>query len=494
MSNNKATYKISELPSTTDFFSGNELIEISKPIINSNNYESKKSSISSVGSWLGNNLQLSELDNQTVVEAINSLKKLGDSAGSHNAIYRGKWLGAAPTQEQYAAIFNGTFDDLYIGDFWSENPNDPAYTRWRIAGFNYYTGTGLTTTVLTNHAVIIPDLAIVTNNGQIVDSEGYSSLGGYKYSYARGYKSVTTGVTTTEDNQLSFSVDHIPEYVSSVHTLFSVNNESLRILWEIDAEHTGEDPNNPGHGIITIYGGNRYTIFGGTTSSVPAIYNGIPSGSYVDLAYKYKEENYGSLYQAETIINNVFGSEHIMHHQIPLSAQKVYGMKQGLFIGGNSYYKEWTDTKIEVPTLECILGNADMSAYNEYLIQTLGRQRYDAENYNFDTSSYIYDFSLPPLNAPESHLEMNQLPLFVYDPALIHTRHGYWFRNLGSNMELKWHDSLSPTFFSYQVKYLLMDPYGNQRRDPTYSYGNTGIRPIFCISATSEPNVLPNTI
>ena len=42
-------------------------------------------------------------------------------AGAHNAIYRGKYLGTAVTDEQYAAIAAGTFDDLYIGDYWKIN-------------------------------------------------------------------------------------------------------------------------------------------------------------------------------------------------------------------------------------------------------------------------------------------------------------------------------------------------------------------------------------
>ena len=493
MSNNKATYKISELPSTTDYLNGNEMIEISKPILN-NGYESKKISLNSSGSWLGNNLAIPQLENTSVINAINSLRRTGDNAGAHNAIYRGQYLGTAPTEAQYQAIFNGTFEDLYIGDFWSEDPNDASKPRWRIAGFNYYSGSGLNTPVLTNHAVIIPDVAIVTNNGKIVNSEGYDSLGGYKYSYARGYKSATSYTTTTVDNQLSFPVNYIPAYISYVKTNFSIPpSDGINFLWEVDAEHTGEDPNNPGHGIITIYGGNRYTIFGGTASSVP-VYDGIPSGSYVEFSYKYYEENYGPLAEAKTIINNVFGSNHIMHHEIPLSVQKIFGAKQGLFIGGNSYIKQWEDVTVEVPTSECIYGNTDMSAYNEYYPNTMSKQQYFANLYNFNTNFTQYNPSNPPYNALEAHLEFSQLPLFNYDPALIHTRYGYWLRNLGTNMEIKSNSSGAMFAWDYQVRYLAVDPMGAQLRYPTESYSNVGIRPMFCISATSEPNVLPTNI
>ena len=44
---------------------------------------------------------------------------LFNNAGAHNAIYRGKSLGSTVTTAQYSAINAGTFDDLYIGDYWT---------------------------------------------------------------------------------------------------------------------------------------------------------------------------------------------------------------------------------------------------------------------------------------------------------------------------------------------------------------------------------------
>lgn len=44
---------------------------------------------------------------------------LADNAGAHNAIYRGKNLGSAVTAAQWAAIDAGTFEDLFIGDYWT---------------------------------------------------------------------------------------------------------------------------------------------------------------------------------------------------------------------------------------------------------------------------------------------------------------------------------------------------------------------------------------
>jgi len=54
-----------------------------------------------------------------------------------NGIYRGDYLGNTVTVAQYLAISSGTFDDLYIGDYWTIGG-----VNWRIAAFNYYRNTG----------------------------------------------------------------------------------------------------------------------------------------------------------------------------------------------------------------------------------------------------------------------------------------------------------------------------------------------------------------
>lgn len=56
-----------------------------------------------------------------------------NNAGAHNAIYRGKNLGTSVTAAQYAAIADGTFKDLFIGDYWVIDG-----VRWYIAHIDYY--------------------------------------------------------------------------------------------------------------------------------------------------------------------------------------------------------------------------------------------------------------------------------------------------------------------------------------------------------------------
>lgn len=99
------------------------------------------------------------------------------NAAAHNAIYRGKYLGASVTAAQWAAIKTGTFDDLYIGDYWTIGGVD-----YVIAAFNYYLNCG-DTACTANHVTIVPrknlynhvmnDTNVVT--GAYVGSKMYAS-------------------------------------------------------------------------------------------------------------------------------------------------------------------------------------------------------------------------------------------------------------------------------------------------------------------------------
>lgn len=84
----------------------------------------------------------------------------------HRNTYRGKNLGNQVTENQLAAIRNGSFTDLFVGDYWRI-----ANHNWRIADINYWNKSVLTK----NHLVIIPDDKISTNkiNSTTTLSGGY---------------------------------------------------------------------------------------------------------------------------------------------------------------------------------------------------------------------------------------------------------------------------------------------------------------------------------
>ena len=79
---------------------------------------------------------------------------LFNNAGAHNAIYRGKSLGSSVTIAQYSAISAGTFDDMYIGDYWTIGD-----VKYRIAAFDYYLNCG-DTSCTKHHVVLVPDTCL----------------------------------------------------------------------------------------------------------------------------------------------------------------------------------------------------------------------------------------------------------------------------------------------------------------------------------------------
>lgn len=111
---------------------------------------------------------------------------LFNNAGAHNAIYRGKNLGTSVTAAQYAAISAGTFEDLYIGDYWVING-----VNWRIAAFDYYLNCG-DTSCTKHHVVIVPDTCLYNH----VMNDTNITTGGYVGSkmYTEGLKQAKTTI------------------------------------------------------------------------------------------------------------------------------------------------------------------------------------------------------------------------------------------------------------------------------------------------------------
>lgn len=132
--------------------------------------------------------------------------KFPDNAGAHNSIYRGKSLGTSVTTKQYTDISNGTFEDMYIGDYWTINS-----TVYRIAAFNYYMQKGDTATTV-NHITLVPDTSLYTH----VMNDTNITTGGYM-----GSKMYTTGLAqakTTIKNAFSGHVLNHRKVLSSATT------------------------------------------------------------------------------------------------------------------------------------------------------------------------------------------------------------------------------------------------------------------------------------
>lgn len=112
-----------------------------------------------------------DLGNKTIPAAINQLYKgtVRDGAGGHNSIYRGKNLGTAYTSAMSAAIQNGTFDDLYVGDYLTINGR-----VYRVAGFNLIKNCGDNVSI-GNNMCFVPDSALYNAQMHNTDSGAYES-------------------------------------------------------------------------------------------------------------------------------------------------------------------------------------------------------------------------------------------------------------------------------------------------------------------------------
>lgn len=115
--------------------------------------------------------------------------------GAHNSVYRGKNLGNAVTAAQWAAIQAGTFDDMYIGDYWVMGG-----VTYRIAAFDYYLRAG-DTDMNTHHVTLVPDASMYTH----CMNDTNITTGGYVESkmYTQGLNQAKTTITS------AFGVAHI---------------------------------------------------------------------------------------------------------------------------------------------------------------------------------------------------------------------------------------------------------------------------------------------
>ena len=110
------------------------------------------------------------------------------NSGYHNSIYRGKYLGDSVTADQWAAISAGTFDDLFIGDYWTINS-----VNYRIAAFDYWLHTG-DTECTTHHVVLVPDTNMYTAkmNDTDITTGGYTGSKMYTNNLASAKTTIDT--------------------------------------------------------------------------------------------------------------------------------------------------------------------------------------------------------------------------------------------------------------------------------------------------------------
>lgn len=115
------------------------------------------------------------------------INNFASNAGFHNSIYHGKFLGTSITAEQYAQISAGTFDDMFIGDYWTISTtfgNTTKNVDYVIAGFDYWWNVGDSYPPTNRHHIVLVPRDVLysdrmnstdTTTGGYVGSEMYTT-------------------------------------------------------------------------------------------------------------------------------------------------------------------------------------------------------------------------------------------------------------------------------------------------------------------------------
>ncbi|MEE1045860.1 MAG: hypothetical protein U0M60_00390 [Clostridia bacterium] len=105
----------------------------------------------------------------------NAIHLGANSIPFHNAYPRCKYLGTSITDAQNTAIKNRTYDDLFIGDYWTIND-----VNWRIVAIDYYFNIG-DTNFNKGNIIVMPDTILY--NAQM--NETNTTAGAYAGSLMR---------------------------------------------------------------------------------------------------------------------------------------------------------------------------------------------------------------------------------------------------------------------------------------------------------------------
>lgn len=107
---------------------------------------------------------------------LRAIMELCPPAISHRMIYRGKNLGTSFTTEQSQAVQNGTFTDMYVGDYWVINGK----TR-RIGDIDYFIHCG-DNVDLGHHLLMVDDGVDLSGDGSTTHfmNDTDTTAGGFK--------------------------------------------------------------------------------------------------------------------------------------------------------------------------------------------------------------------------------------------------------------------------------------------------------------------------
>ena len=182
---------------------------------------------------------------------------------SHRMIYRGKNLGTSFTTEQSQAVQNGTFTDMYVGDYWVINGK----TR-RIGDIDYFIHCG-DNVDLGHHLLMVDDGIDLTGDGSTTHfmNDTDTTAGGFKGSKMWNTtipNQILPDITTAFGNHLlkhreyisNTVTDGVPTGGECVDTTYNIFNEAMYYGTVVNGA------NNAGAGIYnTGYSKNQIKLF-----------------------------------------------------------------------------------------------------------------------------------------------------------------------------------------------------------------------------------------
>lgn len=123
---------------------------------------------------------------------------LNDNPVMHRNIYRGKNLGTTVSSSQKGAISDGSFDDIWVGDYWTINGR-----IYRVIDIDYFYGRQESDggpSITEHHLVIVPDKAM----GAAQMNPTNTSKGGYPGSemYSTGLSSAKSTINADFPNMV----------------------------------------------------------------------------------------------------------------------------------------------------------------------------------------------------------------------------------------------------------------------------------------------------
>jgi hypothetical protein len=185
-----------KLPSKEQFDQLNAtLAEMGNNIANANNNgltSDDKEKLDTIYETMNNWEESGNID--TLLNTMN-----GTGAGFHSSIYRGNYLGDTLTDEQKLDIHYGTFNDMFVGDYWIIND-----VNWVIADFDYYYNVGGDTPFTKHHIVVVPDTILY--DAQMNSTDNTSGA----YTTSEMYTTNLDNARTAFDN--AFGESFIPSH------------------------------------------------------------------------------------------------------------------------------------------------------------------------------------------------------------------------------------------------------------------------------------------